>query len=454
MTTNETQSSESAAPEAAPPAELSLDEALQLAIRLHQQDKFEAAKSVYQRILEVAPDHPDALCLLGVTEHQTGNSETALQLIRRAIELSPSFGGYHLNLGNVLCETNKSREALQAFSRALELDPTSADVHCNVGAIHRSLGHLDEADASFERALKCDPEHMRTWNNIASLHDARGDIKASITALLKAIELSPTDNLPVATLGRLLLRAGYTDKAIEVYRQWMVRDPDNPVPAHLYAACSGQGVPQRASDNYVEAEFDGFASSFESVLNERLNYRAPQLCVDLLAGALGEAKPTRDILDAGCGTGLCGPLVAPWARQLVGVDLSAGMLAKARTKGVYQQLIKAELTAHLNSVPQSCDAIVCADTLCYFGDLTEYMQAAAAALRPGGTMVFTVEALPDDADDGARIQPHGRYAHGRAHLDHTIQRAGLVLLQARREQLRTEGGAPVLGWLVAAQRRA
>jgi predicted TPR repeat methyltransferase len=452
MTTTEPQSSESAPPEAMLPAELSLDEALQFAIRLHQQDQFEAAKSVYQRILQIAPDHPDALCLLGVTEHKTGNSETALQLIGRAIELMPSFGGYHLNLGNVLCEMNKAPEALNAFGRALELDPGSADVHCNVGAIQRSLRRLDEAEASYARALKCDPEHMRTWNNIASLHDARGDIKASITALLKAIELSPGNALPVLTLGRLLWRAGYNDKAIEVYRQWMVRDPDNPVPAHLYAACSGKDVPQRASDSYVEAEFDGFAASFESVLNERLDYRAPQLCVDLLAGALGAATPTRDILDAGCGTGLCGPLVAPWARQLVGVDLSGGMLGKARTKGVYQQLIKAELTAYLNTVPLSWDAIVCADTLCYFGDLSDYMQAAAAALRPGGNMVFTVEALPDDADDGAKIQPHGRYAHGRAHLDRCIAEAGLTLLQARREQLRTEGGTPVLGWLMSVQR--
>jgi predicted TPR repeat methyltransferase len=39
----------------------------------------------------------------------------------------------------------------------------------------------------------------------------------------------------------------------------MLREPDNPVPRHLYAACSGEGVPERASDRYVEAEFDTFA---------------------------------------------------------------------------------------------------------------------------------------------------------------------------------------------------
>lgn len=433
---------------------LTIERALEVAIQLHQDDEFEQAQILYRRILQAVPDHADALCLLGVTEHHLGRSEQALALMKRAIELSPGFSGYHVNLGNVLAEMRRLEEALAAFQRAIELDPGSADGYCNTGAVLRAMGRLDEAEASYARALKLEPEHMRTWNNIALLQDARGDIKASITALLKAIEVSRGTEMPVQMLGRMLWRAGYHDKAIEVYRQWMLRDPDNPVPAHLYAAASGKDVPKRASDSYVEAEFDGFAASFEQVLNESLQYRAPQLCTDLLAQALGEPKAALDILDAGCGTGLCGPLIAPWARHLIGVDLSGGMLAKARNKGSYHQLVKAELTSHLQSVPDSCDAILCADTLCYFGDLAEYMLAAASALRRGGVMVFTVEALPDDTHDGANIQPHGRYAHGKAHLDRTIAQAGLQVLQARRETLRTEGGEPVHGWLTSVRRAA
>ena len=53
------------------------------------------------------------------------------------------------------------------------------------------------------------------------------------------------------------------------------------------------------------------------------------------------------MLDAGCGTGLCGPLIAPYARRLVGVDLSERMLAQARARDVYDELVKGELTAYL-----------------------------------------------------------------------------------------------------------
>ena len=51
------------------------------------------------------------------------------------------------------------------------------------------------------------------------------------------------------------------------------------------------------------------------------------------------AKPVK-ILDAGCGTGLCGPLLKPWARRLVGVDLSGGMLEKARALQLYDEHIE------------------------------------------------------------------------------------------------------------------
>ena len=53
-----------------------------------------------------------------------------------------------------------------------------------------------------------------------------------------------------------------------------------------------------------------------------------------------EPSKQLDVLDAGCGTGLCGPLLAPYARRLIGVDLSEGMLALAKEKHVYDALIK------------------------------------------------------------------------------------------------------------------
>jgi predicted TPR repeat methyltransferase len=101
-----------------------------------------------------------------------------------------------------------------------------------------------------------------------------------------------------------------------------------------------------------------------------------------------------DILDAGCGTGLCGALLRPFANRLHGVDLSPGMLEKARADGHYDALIECELTAFMDARPQHYDVIACADTLCYFGDLHSVVKAAGVALRMAGRFAFSVESQP------------------------------------------------------------
>jgi predicted TPR repeat methyltransferase len=155
-----------------------------------------------------------------------------------------------------------------------------------------------------------------------------------------------------------------------------------------------------------------------------------------------------DVLDAGCGTGLCGAIVAPFARRLVGVDLSEGMLAQARHKNLYQDLVKAELTDFLRGRNDAFDLIVSADTLVYFGDLRQVVPALAKALRPEGMVVFTLEhAGGSEADIDYRLEPHGRYSHSRAYVEGLLASAGLrsTIVPA---ELRMEAGVPVAGLVV------
>jgi predicted TPR repeat methyltransferase len=158
-----------------------------------------------------------------------------------------------------------------------------------------------------------------------------------------------------------------------------------------------------------------------------------------------------EVADLGCGTGLCGPLLKPWAKHLVGCDLSAGMLQQAQRRRCYDALFKAELVHYLRCQPGRFDLLVCDDTLCYFGDLQDFAQAAAAALRPGGRLFFTVEAALDGSGLPNRLQPSGRYVHARSYVLDVIAGAGLQALGIEGHTLRQEAGVPVAGWVLGAQ---
>jgi predicted TPR repeat methyltransferase len=250
--------------------------------------------------------------------------------------------------------------------------------------------------------------------------------------------------------GALYFEGRYHDAA-EMYRRCLALSPDDARAKHMLAACGVGDVPARASDDFVRALFDGYAPTFEASL-ARLDYRGPALVSEAVEAIAGDVPAQASVLDAGCGTGLCGPLLRPRAGRLVGVDLSSGMVALARERAVYDELVVEELTRHLGAHNRSYDIIASADTFEYFGDLREVLAAAASAMRSRGALVFTVErAGPEEAKPGYRLNPHGRYSHTRAYVAETLGQVGLLAVDIREVQLRKELHQWVAGYLVCAR---
>ena len=435
------------------PQELTPEQAMAQAIEWHRAGLFDRAEPIYAVLLQRWPEHVDVLNHYGVLKHQRGDSLAAVTLIARATELAPDAPGPWNNLGNVLLRLQRTDEAERAFRQSLSLQPDSAEAWTNLGRTLRRRRAFEEAEAACRRALELAPNFVDAWYALALVLISAGRVPEGIVANAKAMTLLPPHRRRRDSFARALVLAGEIEQAAQVYREWLADEPDNPVIRHHLAACERSDAPERAADAYVETVFDGFADSFDAKLAS-LGYRAPQLVADALKAALPAPQRQLDIADLGCGTGLCGPLVQGWARRLVGCDLSAGMLDKARARGLYDELHKAELVQFLVERPAAFDLLISADTLCYFGDLAAMLDAAWHSLRPGGTLTFTVEALPDGDTAPHRLLPHGRYAHARAHLESALPQAGLTLAELQRVVLRSEGARDVQGWLVVGMRTA
>jgi predicted TPR repeat methyltransferase len=130
------------------------------------------------------------------------------------------------------------------------------------------------------------------------------------------------------------------------------------------------------------------------------------------------------------------------------------MLARARERTVYDELVKGELTAYLGGCNEAFDLVVSADTLVYFGPLKVVVSAAAQALRPHGRVIFTVEELVGEGRGaGYSLGTSGRYRHSNAYLERVLEDAGLrsEIVPA---ELRLEGGEPVAGLVVLGTKAA
>ena len=348
----------------------------------------------------------------------------------------------------------EAAERLMASALAATTDPTLvASLHNDLGNMRLEAGRPGAAVASYEASLAVEPQDAPTWANLATARRHAGDPVGAGRAGLHVLELEPGAALGRAAVGAALLHLtgqGRSAEALDLVRRWADLDPDHPGARHRLAALGGLPAPERAPDDYVETLFDASAEDFDDHL-AGLGYRAPILVADRVAALVGEATGELDAADLGCGTGLVGDLVRPWARSLVGCDLSVGMLRRARLRGCYDALHRAELSAFLRARHAAYDLVVCADTLCYLGDLEAVTRAVAGALRPGGTFVATVEHL-DDPSRPWRLTPTGRYAHGTEHLRAASVLAGLSDVTTTPVHLRLEAGEPVEGLLWSARR--
>lgn len=434
-----------------PVRELTVDEALQIAIQLHRDDRLEEANAVYGEILRVDPANPRALHFAGVLAHQMGRSSDGVELIEKSLALVPAVADWYNNLGIVLQESGQLEKAIDAYHRAIAIDPTHANAHSNLGVLLRATGKPDAAEEAYRTAIRLNPEHIDAHTNLGVLLYGLKRREEAVACFCRVITLRPKHPEARRLLALAHCTLGEFDKAIRIYEDWLAEDPDDPVARHMLSACSGRDVPERASDHFVAISFDSFAASFESKL-AKLSYRAPALVGAMLEDSGIEASGTLDVLDMGCGTGLCGPLLRGYARKLIGIDLSSGMLAQAREKQLYDELLQIELTEYLRTRMNAFDVIVSADTLVYFGSLEGVLAAAAAALRPGGRLIFTLEHAVSASASDYHLETHGRYTHAQPYVERLLVHNGLEP-EIGHAELRMEAGVPVAGLVVRATQR-
>lgn len=382
------------------------------------------AERCYRAVLATWPEEPNALNLLGVLARERGDVAEALRLSERAVALRPQAGAFLANRGVALAAAGRLPEAVKTLTAAVSQRPNDAVTLRNLGQALAELGDTEAALLPLEYALALAPDTPEPWLALAHVRRQRGEADAAAEAAEAALDHAQ-DRPALAAQATFLL-----------------------------AALGRRPMPGRAPAAYVRDLFDAYAARFEQQLTEGLDYRTPALLAALLTEAGVPAERRLRVLDLGCGTGLAGVALAPFAARLEGVDLSPRMLAlAARREGLYAALHEADLLAWLPGRPAAFDAIVAADVLNYLGDLGPAVTAIGDALAPGGLAAFSLEA----AEPGSAPYLLGdamRYRHDRAATLAIAAAAGLSPLLVREAVLRRERGTDVEGVLMLLRKDA
>lgn len=368
----------------------------------------------------------------------------------------------HITRAWVLTRLGRPAEALAACEAALLADGSAA-TRVAVAEALREAGAAPRARAVLEAAKADHPGDRGIDHLLGQILLAGGDTAGGEAHLRAALAEWPDAMPGLLVLTLHLLADRRADEVLPLWQAAVSAAPDpvalagtganclaqaghaglarscaaladpgpgaGPVVAYSRAAALGESAARQAPPGYVAELFDRFAESYDAVL-ARLGNTGPQVVAQVLAeGGLAAGSGLR-VLDAGCGTGLCGAALRPLAARLTGVDLSAAMLALAAETGWYDRLVQADLAALAGpdqaGLPRDevFDLIVSSDVLVYFGDLSGVLAALRARLARNGTLVLTLEAADHPGDEGFLRHPSGRFRHHPAQVAEALTAAG------------------------------
>jgi predicted TPR repeat methyltransferase len=458
---------------------------LNLGNALKTQGLFADAATAFQQAITLNPHYAAALNNLGTVYYAEGKLTDAIISYRAAIEKQPHYQDAYYNLGLALSKNGDAIIAIDVYEALIAQVPEHAAACFQLACLLLQEGRIKEALDYFVRIEENHPHHFETQLNLANCYLKLGVLNQAKTHYSKALELSPKDAQILFNLGVVCMQQGYTDSAIQYYQRALQINPDdfathnNIGVAFLAKSHSGyalhhfkealrlepnnQAIQYTVSmlsqdkrllaspPDYIKNLFDAYADHYDLHLLQSLDYQVPEQLLHAVQTVIKNKTATLDILDLGCGTGLCAIPFKPLTKTLTGVDLSPNMLAMAAEKKIYDDLVAANFVTFLTEKDAAYDLIIAGDALVYMGDLTALITSANHALRHAGLFAFNTEIT---AQTDYTMNQSGRFSHQKNYIDQLALQNGFKTAYYQEVVTRQQNNEAVHGHLYVLQKNA
>ena len=352
---------------------------------------------------------PGFYYLKGCLYQDLGEVDRAHKCYLKEVRSNRHLFQAHINRGVLFFEAGKIPEAIACTKLAMLVAPLESLPYFNLGNLMRFVKRLKEAVLYYQKAVAIDSSYLDAWRNLASVYRSIDE----------------------------------TDKAVTAYQQILKLDPSCKVTQYLLRALEGKS-PKGAPKVYVESLFDTYSVNYDSHLIGSLDYS----CHRILSEFVLPSDNFIEILDLGCGTGLCAEAFGekgPAKQKWFGVDISEKMLKLAKEKNRYEELHCLEIGDYLNHENRIFDLIVVGDVLPYFGCLSNLLAGIKARLANKGVLLFSTELY--HGGEGYKLNKYGRFQHSEDYVFRLVKSHGLMVEEYKFETIRSNDDIPVVGGL-------
>jgi tetratricopeptide (TPR) repeat protein/peroxiredoxin len=133
------------------------------------QKRWDDARVVLERAVEVAPQDPEANYSLGMVFAQTGDNSKAYEYLHRALKARPIYPEALNNLGVLYLVTQRRDQAVESFEQCIRVAPAFDQAYLNLARVYALEGERDKARNVLLDLLKQHPDHLQAKQALGQL---------------------------------------------------------------------------------------------------------------------------------------------------------------------------------------------------------------------------------------------------------------------------------------------
>jgi len=235
-----------------------------LAYACQMDGNFSAAIINYRKSIRIKP-HPVVWYNMGIAlAHEKKDFEAAVAFIN-ALKMGYDTARVHTCLGRALSNIGELQAASVHFRQAAAMDPTDTEAARNLTKTEKFLKNCGDPITCVKQLIDRSPDNPALFYKLGTLYERQGALQLAAAAYETVLKKTGRsgDRLSLLTLNRLgniYAAAGRTGKALETFRQGLLRAPASPLfyyqIARVYA---GRHDPKRAIGWLDQAIGHGFA---------------------------------------------------------------------------------------------------------------------------------------------------------------------------------------------------
>ena len=232
-------------------AQVTVDDAMALAMRHYANGNWMVADRTFRDIIASIPDYHAAIHHLGLVCFYRGDIKGAVEFTGKSTELDKKNSQYLNNYAVMLSEDGQKEAALKAWDRAIKADPAFADPYSNKANTLWQLGRFKEAEAFARKAVERNPKYPDALLNLGNALVSLKKFDEAVKYWRKAIKLKPDFDKAWSNIGNALREKGNLKEALEACTKAVGINANNPQAwSNLGNAQRDLGDPKLAEASY------------------------------------------------------------------------------------------------------------------------------------------------------------------------------------------------------------